>query len=103
MPEKRQHKRQRKRLNVKFGDKGLTGTGFTLDVSQGGMFLVTAQMLPLNSKVVVDITLEFAGRELELDATVVHVMPPDASSPGGLGVVFSDRNLDAALQGFLPK
>ena len=198
MGEKRQHRRLRKRLTVKFGDKALQFTGYTIDVSKGGMFLVTGQLFPVHSQVhiqlfldttefrllegevrrqrhvpaqlrsverggfgvrflsaaevvidllnlervprfvlsyaspedlqrafdrelkhcgvfivtaqvllrdsrlVVELELPFAQEALELEATVVHVTPGGGEHPAGLGVIFDDTNTPVALKEFLP-
>lgn len=56
MSERRKHKRYPRRFQVRFGEKDLNGTGFTVDVSLSGLFIVTVQALPpLDTRLVVQV------------------------------------------------
>ena len=46
MAEKRQEKRHRKRLQVKYGPRDLTKVGFTEDVSDLGVFVKASAVYP---------------------------------------------------------
>lgn len=50
MTEKRRHRRYRRRLAVKYGTEGFTSSGFTSDISSGGLFIITTHLVALNTR-----------------------------------------------------
>lgn len=70
--EKRRHRRYSKRLKVRFGEKGLTHTGFSGDVSSGGMFIVTTQVPKLGTRLHLEMTLD-VDRVLTVEAVVARL------------------------------
>lgn len=69
---------------------------YAADVSRGGMFIITDRPLPILSEVEVVLRLP-EGHEVQLQATVVHVIDPQQAArenkKAGLGVQFT--NIDA--------
>jgi hypothetical protein len=56
MADKRQEKRLRKRLPLKFGSDGLQRTGFTEDLSAEGFYIKTVHVLAPNTRVMVELS-----------------------------------------------
>src|SRR4029078_4299620 len=66
---------------------------YAADVSRGGMFILTDRPLPILSEIEVVLRLP-AGHEVQLQATVVHVIDPEQAArenkQAGLGVQFTN-------------
>jgi hypothetical protein len=58
MADKRDQKRHRKRLTLKFGISQPARIAFTEDISREGMFIKTTNICPPGSKILIEITLE---------------------------------------------
>jgi hypothetical protein len=58
MAEKRQHRRIKRRLVVKFGEKELTQSGFTGDVSPTGLFIIASPLPPLDTRLHLQLFVE---------------------------------------------
>jgi hypothetical protein len=56
MADKRQEKRLRRRLPLKFGSDGLQRTGFTEDLSAEGFYIKTVHVLAPNTRVMVELS-----------------------------------------------
>jgi len=91
MKERRRHKRFKRRYMVRFGERELSHSGFTFDVSRGGAFIVSPYRPALDSHLHVQI---FVDKETSVyfEATVRRhkVIPPELRSvdKGGFGVRF---------------
>jgi hypothetical protein len=59
---------------------------FTSELRFGGVFVRTERKLPRDSKVTLSVSLPFAGKVLDLEATVVHCQ--EGESMRGLGLMF---------------
>ena len=57
MPDKRIISRHKKRLSLRFGINSYEKLAFTEDISSHGLFIKTVNILPLGSRVNVEITL----------------------------------------------
>ncbi len=57
MPDKRIINRHKKRLTLKFGIEAPNKVAFTEDISAHGLFIKTVNILPLGSRVRVEITM----------------------------------------------
>jgi Tfp pilus assembly protein PilZ len=92
MAEKRKHKRYTRRLKVLFGEKDLTRSAFTQDVSGGGCFIITTQIPALDARVHVQLFLD-NERFLLFEGTVArHKLVPvelRQIEKGGFGLRFS--------------
>ena len=90
MQERRKHKRVPRKFKVRFGEvgAGFERSGFTVDVSAGGMFVV-GPTPKLGARIHLEITLE-ADKVLYQEAVVqrLAVLPPDLRSTftGGFGL-----------------
>ncbi|WP_224240797.1 PilZ domain-containing protein [Hyalangium gracile] len=91
MTEKRQHRRFKKRYTVRFGTTDLSKQGITGDISKGGAFILTRDMVPLDTRVHLQVQLDpknfvlFEGivqRHRKVPAELRQV------DPGGFGVRF---------------
>ncbi len=91
MAEKRQQRRYKRRLLVKYGEKDLSLTGFTGDVSVGGMFVTATGLLPLDRRVHLQLFVD-TSRYLLFEGEVRRhkVVPPQMRTVerGGFGVRF---------------
>ena len=93
MSEKRQHRRHKRRLTVKFGELNQIQSGFTYDLSIGGMFVICSALPKLDARLHLQVFLDptkyllFEG-EVRRHKTV----PPELRSVerGGFGVRFLD-------------
>jgi Tfp pilus assembly protein PilZ len=86
-----QQKRYRKRLLVKFGERDFSSSGFTADVSKGGMFIVSPFRPALDTHLHLQIFLD-PESPVYFEGTVRRhkVVPPElrAVDKGGFGVRF---------------
>jgi PilZ domain-containing protein len=57
MADKREAKRLRKRLTLKFGPTAADRLAFTEDISQFGLFIKTANIAPAGSRVIIELIL----------------------------------------------
>lgn len=91
MRERRQHKRFKRRYMVRYGDRELTHSGFTYDVSRSGAFVVSPFRPALDSHLHIQIFLD-NETSVYFEATVRRhkVIPPELRSvdKGGFGVRF---------------
>lgn len=91
MAEKRSHRRYKRRLAVKYGEKDLTSSGFTSDVSIGGLFITTRQVPRLDARLHLQLFLE-TNSCLYFEGIVRRqkLVPPELSTleRGGFGVRF---------------
>jgi Tfp pilus assembly protein PilZ len=91
MAEKRQHRRFRKRYTVRFGTSDLSKSGITGDISKGGAFITTREMVPLDTRVHLQVQVD--GKSFVLFEGIVqrHRKVPvelRQMDPGGFGVRF---------------
>jgi len=84
-------KRYKRRFMVRYGERDLSHSGFTQDVSRGGAFIVSPYRPPLDSKLHLQI---FVDKETSVyfEATVRRhkIVPPELRSvdKGGFGIRF---------------
>ena len=57
MADKRDIKRHKKRLSIRFGIEEATRVAFTEDISETGMFIKTPNVCPPNTKIIVEFSL----------------------------------------------
>lgn len=70
MADKRDIRRIRKRLSIRFGIGEAARVAFTEDVSMTGMFIKTPNIVPPNTKIVIEFILP-DGPKVELEARVM--------------------------------
>jgi Tfp pilus assembly protein PilZ len=91
MPERRQERRVRRRLAVKFGERDLSHSGLTLDLSRSGAFVVSPHRPALDMRIHMQLSLPL-GRFVYLEATIrrhKQVAPElRAFAKGGFGTEF---------------
>jgi hypothetical protein len=58
MAEKRQQRRFKRRLMVKFGEKELSQSGFTADVSSSGLFIISSALPALDARLHIQLFVE---------------------------------------------
>jgi len=91
MKERRQHKRFKRRFMVRYGERELTHSGFTFDVSRSGAFVVSPFRPALDSHLHIQIFID-KETSVYFEATVRRhkVIPPELRSvdKGGFGVRF---------------
>lgn len=77
--------------------------GLTQDISAGGLFVATHQLLKIGTEVSVTFTLPGVG-EIKADGTVVWVRQPIQGDPG-MGIRFKllDQEDEATIQRFIAK
>jgi len=90
--DKRKHRRVRKRLRVNYGERDFSRTGITADVSEGGIFILTNSLEPLDTRLHVQLHID--ARTVAYFETVVawhRNVPPElrgTSDGRGFGVRF---------------
>jgi hypothetical protein len=91
IPERRQHTRVKRRLVVKFGETDLLADAHTVDLSPGGLFLVTSKAPPIQTRIHIQLFLE-ASKHVYLEGEVRRQRSVPAElrqdSQGGFGVRF---------------
>ena len=90
MADKRDKKRHRKRLTLKFGMNQPARVAFTEDISMEGMFIKTTNVCPPGSKVLIDIGIQ-GEQTVSLEARVMWAkkVPPqmiNLARKSGMGV-----------------
>jgi len=70
MTEKRDIKRHKKRLSIRFGIGEATRVAFTEDISATGMFIKTPNVCPPNTKILIEFTLDDTCK-VEVEARVM--------------------------------
>lgn len=91
MGEKRQHRRFRKRYTVRFGTEDLSKSGFTGDISKGGAFIVSTHLVPLDTRIHLQVQLDHKNFAFFEGIVQRHRrVPPELRQvePGGFGVRF---------------
>lgn len=91
MAEKRQHRRFRKRYTVRFGTEDLSKSGFTGDISKGGAFIVSTHIVPLDTRIHLQVQLDPKNFAFFEGIVQRHRrVPPELRQvePGGFGVRF---------------
>jgi uncharacterized protein (TIGR02266 family) len=80
------------RTNIHLGSDSNFFTGFSTDISSGGIFVATVETVPRGTKVELDITLP-GGRPLRANGVVRWLREPNSHTPDlmpGMGVQFQD-------------
>jgi Tfp pilus assembly protein PilZ len=91
MAEKRQHRRFKKRYTVRFGTTDLAKSGITGDISKGGAFILTRDLIPLDTRVHLQVQLDAKNFVLFEGIVQRHRKVPAElrqMDPGGFGVRF---------------
>jgi Tfp pilus assembly protein PilZ len=83
MADKREAKRLRKRLTLKFGPTAADRLAFTEDISQFGLFIKTTNIAPAGSRVIIELTLS----ELDVVTLEARVMWAKKVPPNMLRLV----------------
>ncbi|MFZ2949421.1 MAG: PilZ domain-containing protein [Desulfuromonadaceae bacterium] len=105
MAEKRDIRRIRKRIPIRFGIDETVRVAFTEDISMTGMFIRTPHIIHPNSRIKIEITLP-DGYRVELEARVMGAKKVPANlfhlvKKSGLGVHFLRFNSgEAAFDDF---
>jgi type IV pilus assembly protein PilZ len=88
-------------LAVHYRTKGSFLVSYSLNLSKGGLFLETKDLLPVGSKLTIRFTVPGATIPIETDATVMWVResPSEDGQPAGLGLRFDrlDENIGASI------
>lgn len=91
MKQRQAQKRYKRRFMVRYGERELSHSGFTDDVSRGGAFIVSPYRPPLDSKLHLQIFMD-KERSVYFEATVRRhkIVPPELRSvdKGGFGIRF---------------
>lgn len=70
MADKRELKRHKKRLSIRFGIDDVSRMAFTEDVSTTGMFIKTPNIIPPNTKIKIEFLIS-DNSKVEVDARVM--------------------------------
>jgi Tfp pilus assembly protein PilZ len=91
------------RLECVYHSKDDLVRAYQREMKFGGVFVHTDQAIPRDSKVVLEVRLDYAREKFVFGAKVIHVAAGDApGQPKGVGVAFDDRAaVDQALSGYL--
>jgi uncharacterized protein (TIGR02266 family) len=94
----RDHARVQLKTNINLGSDSNFFTGFSTDISEGGVFVATVETVPHGTKVDLDFTLP-GGRPLKASGVVRWLREPSAHTPDlmpGMGVQFQDLQPEVA-------
>jgi uncharacterized protein (TIGR02266 family) len=99
LDEKRDSRRYMARMAVFYGHyKKTIFTNYSINMSTGGMFIESENILPVDSELVVKFKLPDSDRIIVSNARVAWTNDPDAikkpSLPPGMGIQFLDLSLD---------
>ncbi|MDC0707695.1 PilZ domain-containing protein [Stigmatella sp. ncwal1] len=91
MVEKRRYRRFKQQYTVRFGTEDLSESGFTGDISKGGAFIVSNHLVPLDTRIHVQVHLD--PKNFVMFEAVVQrhrLVPPELrdEEPDGFGVRF---------------
>ena len=95
--ERREHKRINLEAEINFLGHDNFYTGFSEDISNGGLFVATYQLKPTGTEVTIRFSLP-DGTEIEANAVVRWLREPremDGDVPPGMGLQFVDLHPDA--------
>jgi uncharacterized protein (TIGR02266 family) len=94
----RDHSRVRLQTNINLGSDSNFFTGFSTDISEGGIFVATVETVPRGTTVELDFTLP-GGRPLKARGVVRWLREPNNHTPDlmpGVGVQFQDLQPEVA-------
>jgi uncharacterized protein (TIGR02266 family) len=94
----RDHTRVQLKTNINLGSDSNFFTGFSTDISEGGIFIATVETVPQGTKVDLDFTLP-GGRPLKARGVVRWLREPNDHTPDlmpGMGVQFQDLQPEVA-------
>jgi uncharacterized protein (TIGR02266 family) len=95
---KRERSRVQMQTNINLGSDSNFFTGFSTDISSGGIFVATVETVPPGTRVDVDFTLP-GGRPLKASGVVRWLREPNNSTPDlmpGVGVQFQELQPEVA-------
>lgn len=72
-----------RRLRVAFESHEAFQREFDSNLSNGGAFVRTEESFEPRETVMAELCFEFSGQSLELEADVVHIVPPEMAGAGG--------------------
>jgi len=97
---RRQHKRVPLETNVDFAGETNFYTGFVEDISNGGLYVSTFNLLPIGTRIELSFTLP-NGLQIEVPGQVRWIHDPfdpgDSSSPG-MGIMFEELKIEDKKQ-----
>lgn len=90
--ERRAHQRARLKTSVSFASESNFYTGFTRDISEGGLFVATHNVIPVGGLVDLEFSLPDDGPPIKVKAEVRWAAEYNELSdcPPGLGLSFTD-------------
>lgn len=94
----RDHARVQLKTNINLGSDSNFFTGFSTDISEGGIFVATVETVPQGTKVDLDFTLP-GGRPLKASGVVRWLREPNDHTPDlmpGMGVQFQELQPEVA-------
>lgn len=97
-PVQREHTRVNLKTNITLGSESNFFTGFSTDISEGGVFVATVETVPRGTKVDLDLVLP-GGRPLKASGVVRWLREPNDHTPDlmpGVGVQFQDLQPEMA-------
>ena len=97
--ERRKHTRVVLKATVNMHSNSNFYTGFSDNISEGGLFVATHQVLAIGSRVKLDFSLPDHGKRLEMDAEVrwIRRAHADDESEPGIGLQFVEMSADNKL------
>jgi uncharacterized protein (TIGR02266 family) len=97
-PVQREHARVSLKTNITLGSDSNFFTGFSTDISEGGVFVATVETVPRGTKVDLDLLMP-GGRPLRASGVVRWLREPNDHTPDlmpGVGVQFQDLQPEVA-------
>ena len=89
--DRRRRARVERRVAVRYLAEKEVMSSYARDLSAGGVFIHTPDVLPAGTRLVVSLVNPASGRQIELPARVVRTVEPDPSDPDrvtGMGLAF---------------
>lgn len=93
--ERRNYPRADSKLTVKFKSPKAFLQQYTENISKGGLFIQMDKAPPVGTELKLVLHLPMTRREVEVAGTVQHHRPSDGNEAPGIGVKFTDVDLDS--------
>ena len=92
--ERRAHARARLKTSINFGSESNFYTGFTQDISEGGIFVATHNVIPRGSIIELEFSIPDGGDPIKVSGEVRWSIEYNEMSDGspGLGLKFVDMS-----------
>jgi len=88
--ERREHRRKKARIGVKFASEGALRKKFSKDISRGGILIETSKPLPMGTETAVTLIHPVSGEQIALEARVVRHLKNKDGNIQAMGLHFTE-------------